>query len=206
MKNKLFFFGGFDDQITSTTTIFQTSSLTPTPAGLAQLNGCFPTSQSLQAYDQFGPYATSDGHPTPRPGSIVSRNVGTCTGVPFSGIERVLPSGVHAFNWIARTDLQLGSDTITGRYIFNRNNSFNQSDNSAAGYFLNVPALSQAVLLSWTHNLSAHMVNELRGSYGRLNTQFGGNPIGSSAPSTGHLDEALTNVAIQGGFLGFGPS
>jgi FecR-like protein len=62
----------------------------------------------------------------------------------------------HGFDWIAKSDLQLGSDTITGRYLFNRGNTFAGSApyDLAGGYPMNVPALSQAALMAWTHNLS----------------------------------------------------
>ena len=59
---------------------------------------------------------------------------------------------INSFNWVLKNDLQLGGDSITGRYIFNRGNSFMSDE--APGYFYNVPALSQAALLSWTHNLN----------------------------------------------------
>ena len=38
VKNKLFMFGGFDEEIISTNSIFSSSSLTPTPLGVSQLN------------------------------------------------------------------------------------------------------------------------------------------------------------------------
>src|SRR6478672_4696763 len=44
VKNKMFFFGGFDEEIVSTNSIFSSSSLTPTPLGVSQLNACFPAS------------------------------------------------------------------------------------------------------------------------------------------------------------------
>ena len=98
----------------------------------------------------------------------------SCPAAQFAGVSRTIPQPTHNFNWVLKNDIQLGNDTITGRYIFNRGNSFNNGDNGAAGYFFNVPALSQATLVSWTHNISSHMVNELRGAFGRLNVEFGG--------------------------------
>jgi hypothetical protein len=101
----------------------------------------------------------------------------------------------------------LGSDNISARYIFNRVNFFNADDNGAAGYVFNVPALSQATLVSWTHNFTAHMVNEARVSFNRLNVEFGGNTIGNTEPTANQVDQALANVSIQApGFLGFGPA
>jgi hypothetical protein len=211
VKNKLFFFGGFDDELISTQNPFHSDNLTPTPAGLAQLAGCFPGSKSIQALSKFGPYGISAGGPTPTVDPTTHQftllNVGACNNVQFGGVTRILSTPVHVFNYIAKTDWQLGSDTISARYIFNRANFFNQDDNGAAGYVFNVPALSQATLASWTHNFTAHMVNEARVSFNRLNVEFGGNTIGNTEPTANQVDQGLTNVTIQApGFLGFGPA
>jgi len=206
VKNKLFFFGGFDNDLFSSISNFHSDFLTPTPAGLAQLAGCFPGSTALQAWSKFGPFGITAGNPIAttvplNPNDVnsprafiplqVANDAGTeCSNVQFGGVSRFLSTPVHQFNWIARTDLQLGGDTITGRYLFNRGNFFNQDFGDAtAGYPVNVPALSQAVLVSWTHNLSAHMVNEARVSFNRLNVDFGGNSIGT-VPTGDNLDRA----------------
>jgi carboxypeptidase family protein len=207
VKNKAFFFGGFDQEIVGTITPITGDAATPTPAGLAQLNGCFPGSTTLAAWNRFGPYAISAGSPIPSPlptnaadpsqRSFLNIDVGTCPGVQFGGVTRFVPQPVHNFNFITRTDLQLGSDTITSRYIFNRGNSFNNDfGDAAAGYPVNVPALSQAMLVSWTHNLSSHMVNEARGSFGRLNVDFGGNSFGT-VPTGDHLDQGLAQILFR---------
>jgi hypothetical protein len=211
VKNKLFFFGGFDDELVSTRNTFHSDLLTPTPAGLAKLAGCFPGSNSIQALTKFGPYGISGGAPTPtvdpNTGQFVLLNVGACNSVQFGGVTRVLPAPVHTFNWIAKADWQVGGDNISARYIFNRANFFNLDDNGAAGYVFNVPTLSQATLVSWTHSFSPHMVNEVRVSFNRFNVEFGGNSIGNTEPKASQLDQALTNVTIQSpGFLGFGPA
>ncbi|HEY6969726.1 MAG TPA: TonB-dependent receptor, partial [Candidatus Angelobacter sp.] len=179
VKNKMFIFGGFDNQLISTQSPESTTGLTPTPAGLATLNGCFPTSQSLQAFNKFGPYSISAGSPHPFSDTSVRsiRSGATlCPGVQFAGVERTLSTPFHGFDWVLKNDIQLGGDTITSRYIFNRGNNFNLDfGDGANGYPVNVTALSQAILESWTHNFSAHMVNEARVSFNRLNVDFGGN-------------------------------
>jgi hypothetical protein len=203
VKNKAFFFGGFDQQIISTNAQFQQSNLTPTPAGIAQLNGCFPGSQSLAAFNKFGPYAISAGNPQPfgtaktltitNPVSAVS-----CPGVQFDGVARSLPAPVHNFNFTLRNDLTLGNDTFAARYLFNRGNTFNSDAGDAAnGYPINVTALSQIMLVSWTHNINTRMVNEARVSFGRLNVDFGGNSLGNTVPTAGNLDAALAQATIQ---------
>lgn len=218
VKNKWFLFGGFDQDIISTQSIFSTASVSPTPAGLTQLNACFPGSAGLQALNNFGPYAISGGNPTPGPADLF--NVGTCANVPFATVTRVLPTPTHDFNFTSRSDATLtGSDSLTGRYLFNRGNTFNNDfGQAAAGFPVNVPGLSQAILVSETHNFSSRMVNEARVGFNRLNVDFGGNSLGT-VPTANNLSQALTNIAFGPGntavdaagntvgtFLGIGPA
>src|SRR6476659_6006427 len=169
VKNKAFIFGGFDQEIFSTKSIFQSTSVAPTPAGLAQLAGCFPGSTGLAAYNKVGPFSISGGNPTPVnnvPGGI---DVGTCLGVDFAQVQRIVQTPFHGFNFTNRVDYQRGNDNFMARYLFNRGNNFNIDFGAgAAGYPVNVPALSQAVLVGWTRNLSSRMVNEARIGFNRL--------------------------------------
>lgn len=218
MKNKAFLFGGFDQEIVSANTVFQSGQLTPTPAGLATLAGCFPTgpqANAVAALSKFGAYGFSVGNPTPS--DIVTSGpaagqpgagplaIANCANVELGGVSRILPTPFHGFNFITREDITLGNnDNLTARYLFNRGNSFNVNDNGAAGYVFNVPALSQAVLLSETHNFSSRMINEARLSFDRVNVEFGGNSIGNE-PTTGNIFSALSDVIIQDpNALGFG--
>src|SRR5215813_4324780 len=137
IKNRVFIFGGFNQQIISTIAQFHSDSLTPTPAGLAQLKGCFPASNSLAAFNKYGPFAIGGGSPVATkvptnpadpnsPRQFVDVNVGACTGVQFGGVSRFLSQPVHQFNWTLRNDVQLGAnDNLTARYLFNRGNFFN---------------------------------------------------------------------------------
>jgi len=206
LKNRFFVFGGFNNEIISTTQPLSSSNLTPTPAGIATLAACFPGSTSVAALSKFGPYGISGGNPFP-----ISPELQTVTGcaapVEFGGVTRVVSTPVHSYNFVTRTDLQLGSDTITGRYLYNRSTFFNLNDNGAAGYVFNEPALSQAVLASWTHNFTSRMVNEARVGYGRLNVEFGGNSIGAPELTADQLDQSLANITFSDpSLLGFGPA
>ncbi len=210
VKNKVFIFGGFDNDIFSGNSIYTTSSLTPTPAGLATLGGCGLNATALSVLQNFGPYAFSIGNPQPRPtgpgGTFLTRALGTCAAVPVGGVTRIVSTPDRAFNWTLRTDAQLTSnDNLSARYLFNRNSVFNLSDNGAGGWIFNEPALSQAILLSETHNFSSRMVNEFRVGFNRLNVEFGGG-VNALEPTSGNLQNAFTNISIQGGFLGIGPA
>lgn len=204
VKNKAFMFGGFDQEIISQKTLYATGGLTPTPEGLAALSACFPNSQSLAALQKFGPYGISAGNPTPI-GDLQNLSA-ACPTATFAGVERTLPTNTHNFNFVNRVDYQLGSsDMLMGRYIFNRGNAFNaDGGDAAAGLPINIPALSQAVLLSDTHNFSSRMVNEARVSFGRLNVQFGTNTLGT-VPGISSVDQAITRATFNNAaFLPFG--
>ena len=95
------------------------------------------------AISKFGPFGITVGNPSCWRNSD-RRNVAACPAATFGGVSRIVAQPAHNFNWFIKQDMQLGNDTITARYIFNRGNFFNTSDNGAAGYFFNVPALSQA--------------------------------------------------------------
>lgn len=204
VKNKAFLFGGFDSDLFSGSGVFTTTSLTPTPTGLTQVAGCGVNPTALSILQKFGPYAFSAGNPTPR--NVTTRAIGSCAAVEMGGVTRVVSTPFHGFDFVIRQDMTFGGDSLTSRYLFNRNNSFNIGDNGAGGWFRNTPALSQAILESWTHNFSPRMVNEARVSFSRLGVDFGGglNPF---EPGAGHLLDAFTNITFQtGGFLSIGPA
>src|ERR1041385_1312407 len=208
VKNKLFMFGGFDNEILPPPATSRPGGGPPTPAGLATLNGCFPGSQTLATFSTVGPFAISAGNPQPLGAFLDDGTLAPgCPGVEFAQVTRSIAAPVHQFNFVSREDLQLGSDTVTARYIFNRGNFFNLdecTDCGAAGFPTSVPALSQAALLGWTHNFNSKMVNELRGSFGRITVLFGGNTIGTMPTQ---VDQALTRITFATpGLLAVGPA
>jgi hypothetical protein len=205
VKNKAFVFGGFDNQINSATGTFASSLATPTPAGLATLAGCSSiNAAALHALVTYGPYGIGAGNPQPF-GTPVTSTLAGCPGVQTAGVIRFLPTPAHAFNWIQRFDTQIGNNSFSARYLLSRNNVFNRNDNAAAGYVFNQSALSQAVLLSWTHNISTSMVNELRIGFDRLNVGFGGNTIGNKfEPTENQQGQAVANISFLNASLGFG--
>jgi len=212
IKNKVFMSGGFNDEIISVNNPFASGGITPTPAGLATLAACFPTgagAQAVAALSRFGPFGVTGGNPAPS--NTTTGVVTACPAAEFGKVTRLLSTPDHIYDFYVRTDLQIGSDSIVGRYIYNRNTFFNLDDGlqgAAAGYPFNEPALGQAILASWTHNFGAHMVNELRGSFGRLNVEFGGNSIGNTLPGANQLDQGLANITFNNSSvnLGFGPA
>lgn len=200
VKNRLFFFGGFDQEIVSASTNYLSGGITPTSAGIATLSSCFPGNTNLGVLSKFGPTGISAGNPV---FNVLPANqspaITGCPNVQFGTVSRLLSTPDHFFNWIARTDLQYTNDTLMGRYLFNRANAFDLDPGggaAAGGYPFNIPALAQATLISWTHNFSSRMVNEARVGFGRENVEFGGNQIGNTIPTVGNLENAPSFVAF----------
>ena len=217
-KDKVFFFGGFDNQIVSQKEVFSTGTRTPTPLGLTQLAGCYPGSASVQALAAFGPYGVGGGNPQPQGARIFQianppvSNFTDAQGNQFcnlqvGGVQRTLSTGFHGYDFVSRIDVQSTKNRVYGRYIYNKGTSFNTNafGTAAAGYPANVPALSQAYALSWARTFTNRMSNELRLNFGRLNVEFGKNSIGNTVPGQKDIATALARVTI-GGFLGFGPA
>jgi carboxypeptidase family protein len=228
-KDKIFFFGGFDNEIISSKGVLEDSGLTPTPFGITQMAGCWPTSTAVAALQTYGPFGVGGGNPviasppttvdyTPSDkngngvllGTIPNPNDGsTGCDVQLSSVSRTLGNGSHQYNWVSRLDINGngGKDSVYVRYIFQKETFFNVDEgNGGAGYPVNVPSLGQDLGVSWTHKISNNMLNEARGSIGRENVQFGGNTIGNTVPVTSGLLGGLANIRFAAtNLLGFGP-
>lgn len=224
-KDKVFFFGGFNDLIDSSNSVFSTGALTPTPSGETELASCFPGSTSVAALKVFGPFGVSGGNPTVASGTTTTAyfdnppapntldpNPGPNFGDPacgyeLGGVSRTLPNGEHRWDWIDRVDVHVSSaDTFFVRILFQKQAFFNIFGSQTSGYPVNLASFSGEYLAAWTHIFSNRLVNEFRVSYGRNNFQFGGNTIGNTVPEPGLVGSALTDVAFaQSSLLPFGP-
>jgi len=174
VKDKVFFFGGYDTEVLSSKFLYQTALLTPTPTGLGQMAGCYtnPTStQSISALTAFGPYGIGGGSPQPSgtvaPVELFSPDVSNGTdpitsepvcNVDMAGVHRTLPNSTHQYDYIARLDITGAKDTVYGRYLWQKISAFNQdsfvSGFAALGYPNNVPSTGQQIGISWTHRFS----------------------------------------------------
>ena len=154
-KDKIFFFGGFDEEIVSQTGLLEDGGVTPTPLGITQEAGCFPGSTSVAALQAYGPFAVGGGHPVvsgtpsvidygtsnPPPGvtgvdgplsqtplTVPNPNDGgTGCEIQLGNVSRTLGDGSHQWNWVSRLDISGngGKDNVYVRYIFQKLNFFN---------------------------------------------------------------------------------
>lgn len=228
LKNKVFIFGGFDNLVNSASGVYTSGGvLTPTPAGIGQLEGCFPTpsgpSTSMLALAAYGPFGVGGGAPTIAPGTEqtvyfdnapVNNTTDPITGLPacgyqLAGVQRTLPAGYHDYDWIARLDVHVSDrDSFSIRYFYQKElyQTDYEGESAAAGYPFSVPSLGQSGLIDWTHIFSNRMLNELRIGYSRNNVEFGSGTLGT-VPAQGAIAGALTNITFTSSdLLGFGPS
>jgi hypothetical protein len=223
LKNKVFIFGGFDNQIDSSNAFFSSGLSTPTPNGIGTLAGCFPGSTSIAALSNFGPFAVG-GSPTvlgtPSTAYFDNAPVNNTTdpnvkgnppacGYQLAGIQRFLPNGFHIYDWITRLDVHAtDADSFYIRYLYQRENFFNiatSATSNPAGYPVNVPSLGQTGLVGWTHTFNNRMLNEFRVGYSRNAVQFGGNTVGS-VPLMNNVANTMTSVGFtNANLLPFGP-
>jgi Carboxypeptidase regulatory-like domain len=226
-KDKIFFFGGFDDEIVSEKSVDFETGATPTPLGITQLAGCFPNSNSVAALQAYGPYAIGGGNPTPvgtptltdyipakdmNPNGLalvvpVPNDGGTGCNVQLAEVGRTLPDGDHQWDWVGRVDITGAKDNVYFRYLFQKLSFYNVDEGQAGqGYPVNVPSLGQGLSLSWTHKISDNMLNEFRANVGRASVQFGGNTIGNTVPTDSNVLDGLASISFStSSLLGFGP-
>ena len=203
-KDRLFFFAGVNSEVLNQTEVFAAGQLTPTPAGLDTLSGCFPDGASVQALRSYGPYSVKAGNPRPL-GGVTLMEVPGCGAVATAGIQRSLPADARQNNFIIKFDYQTSKNHFSGRYLYARRLASNSDGAAAAGYSADGFQLSQAYNFSWTRFLGVSTANEFRASYGRNNFQDGGNSLGDTVPRASKLGDALTSVTFaNSSLLSFG--
>jgi hypothetical protein len=219
LRNHLFFFGGFDNEIVSQQQVYTSGNdtsapLTPTPAGITTMLACYGSTSSMQALQTYGPYAIKGGNPTPIASTVTLLHVTNCSDtvardIELAQVERALSTGSRQYDFPIKLDLQTGKNHFYGRYLYNKSTLFNADSfaTAAAGYPNNVPALSQDYGFSWVRTLSPRMSNEFRASYGRLNVEFGGNSVGNTVPEQGNIGGAIARITFSApNSLAFGPA
>ena len=199
-KDKLFFFAGVNSEILNQTEVFASGQLTPTPAGLETLGGCFPDSTSVKALLSYGPYSVKAGNPTPL-GVAIPMNIPGCGTVVMAGIQRSLPADARQNNFVIKFDYQTPKNHFSGRYFYARRLSSNSDGAAATGYSADGFQLSQEYNFSWTRFLGVSTANEFRASYGRNDFQDGGNSLGGTVPRASKLGDALTFVTFANATL-----
>jgi hypothetical protein len=214
VKDKIFIFAGFDNEIEPATTVDSTGNLEPTPTGLQTLLSCLPNSGTLQALSKYGPYAIKAGNPQPQASSLIDKTIAgvTCSNgsalgpVEFAGVQRSLPTPYKVYDWMGRMDYQRSKDRIYARFIRQTSNYENADGSVWSGFPVSVPGGGLQGGLDWTRTISANMVNDARLSYGRTFANFGGNSLGNTVPDPSNIASGLASITTPAGYAGFGYS
>ncbi len=229
LKDKVFFFGStFWDQLrVGASPDSSLPYLTPTSAGVQQLQAAFPGSPAIASLVGFGPYSVAAGRPvaTPVPSAascpagsaysggtcleIITGSNGVSVSVPFAGVQRSIPDLFNDQENLGRLDFQpTARDHLFVRYFYQ--NQFEtgvgggENGEIANGDFVNSIYSAHSVGADWTHTFSEHWIDQLRYSF----QQSKGLYQGGSYPNC--LVTQITNcpaqLAFQGGNddLGFG--
>jgi len=216
-RDKLWFFGsGYFDRYRNGggTSLSGPSTVTPTPNGLTQLQGFFPSEPGVAALVNNGPYSVKTGNPRPVGTPVmIPVTVGSTTqSVEMAEIGRSVPSLYNDEELLGRLDwAPTGKDHFFVRYFYQDDPYLNAGGSVVAGSWYNVPDTAHSIGADWSRTLSPSLVNQVRYSYQQtaLNFQSGG-----QANCTVTTPEKCTaTMAINGhtfvdgasyGFLGFG--
>lgn len=178
LKNRLWFFGGYQQIVQRASSSSTSSSLTPTPAGLTALAAAFPGNTAVEALQKFGPFGITAGNP--RPASAVPQNVSVSNGttfatVPFDFVNRVVGNNFDDKQIVARGDWQItGKDRFFFRMIYQNSNTALGSGVISSGAFVAVPAQDRQYGWDYTRLWTTNLVQQVRISYGTGFFQFAG--------------------------------
>lgn len=179
LKNRLWFFGSYQQDAQRAKNSSTSSSLTPTPAGLTALATAFPGNPAVAALQKFGPYGITAGNPQPAgtPQNVAVSNGTTFVTVPFAFVNRVVGNNFDDKQIEGRGDWQItNKDRFFFRFIYQNSNTALNGTTSviAAGAFVAVPAQDRQYGWDYTRLWSSDLVQQVRVSYGKGFFQFAG--------------------------------
>ena len=209
IKDRLWFFASYQNDRQRAKTSATSSSLTPTPAGIAQLAATFPGNAGVAALQSFGPYGITVGNPTPAGTlqNLAVTNGVTSVLVPFSFVQRTVGTPFDDKQITGRGDWQISSkDRFFVRYVYQDSANAVGSGTISSGAFVAVPAHDEQYGFDYTRDWSTHLVQQTRVGYSKAAVQFAG---GAAFPqcSIEGVTACPPNVAFSdtvSSFTGFG--
>jgi hypothetical protein len=206
IKNKAWFFASYQNTRERGSLTGTSSSLTPTPNGLARLQAEFPGNAAVAALAAQGPYAATVGNPHPA-GNVVTGastkglfNVTaggvTASDIEFANVQRSVPNPFDDTQVTGRGDWQISDkDKFFARYIWQHNVFGAGSGTISSGAYVAVPAKDQQIGLDYSRTWTNHFVQQLRFSYSRAAVVFAG---GGGYPNCtiGDVTACPTNISF----------
>lgn len=186
LRDRLFFFAGLlFRRVTNGASPSISTTLTPTPTGLQQLQTAFPGNAFVTSLVNQGPYSVKTGNPSPVATSNVvvcagafSNNncpAGTGTTVQFGTIQRLLPSTSSDNEQIYRGDWQVtNKDRLFIRYMYQNAPTNVSGGTVSTGNYYNTTNRVYSAGADYTRTFSANWLNQLRYSFQQSTLTFGG--------------------------------
>jgi outer membrane receptor protein involved in Fe transport len=229
-KNKIFFFGSFQDIRQFFNNTVSGSSLAPLPSEFAKLTAQYPGNAAIKAFVSQSAFAVSafGVKVQPRTDTPLARQTVCLPKNPLLAVDSAAACGTGAnaandfpvqmalpfFSWKAnfvQPEYSLRGDmNVTKKDTFNVRYLWQKSDEFAAQFsnefISNVPFKSQNLAGTYNRQISSHINNEFRATWQKLYVLFGGGCEDTFTgcildPLTG-LQTTFTNIA----FSGFGAS
>jgi Carboxypeptidase regulatory-like domain len=206
VKNKLFYFGAFEGQTYSVSSISQLT--TPDTISL----GGDPVNSVVDAIAGVQAAGITPSVPSLRIGGCVLGPPITCDGsgfpkntiVPAAGaspaINYGLPNDVRTNDAVGKIDYQINQHhSINGLYFFGNNNgTVSDANELQTKWLTQIHTRAQVAGINWTWIPSSHWVNEARFGYNRLYQPTFPNDHAESAAQGYGLNTGVTNPLYGG--------
>jgi hypothetical protein len=169
LKNRIFFFASYQQDLQRALSSATSSSLTPTPDGLTALAAAFPTNTAVTALKQFGPFGITAGNPkiAGTPQNVVVSNGTTSVTVPFSFVNRVVGNNFDDKQITGRGDWEISpKDRFFFRFIYQNSNTALGSGTISSGAFVAVPAQDRQYGWDYARTWTTNFITQTRVSYG----------------------------------------
>src|SRR5690242_2876868 len=177
LKNRIWFFGAYQQELQRAQSSATSSSLTPTPAGISALAAAFPGNNAVAALQKFGPFGITAGNPAVAgtPQNITVSDGTTSVSVPFSFVNRVVGNNFDDRQIVGRGDWAITSkDQFFFRFIYQNSNNALGSGTTSSGAFVAVPAEDRQYGWDYSRTWTPNFVQQFRVSYGKGFFKFAG--------------------------------
>jgi outer membrane receptor protein involved in Fe transport len=212
IKDKIFFYTTGYFRRNPSLANFASTTLAPTPAGVAALKAAFPNNAAIQYYADFSAFSLPVGNPTVRALSATPLIIGG-TNVQMATVQRLVPRNNRQDEYTVRGDANLSEKhRLWGRYFWQDAPGVDQLA-GADGFTGDQPAQSKQIGGGWNYSVTTRINNEFRFNYSKLFVLFGGGSTGGNGqiPSPDEIDSALANLTLNFqvggvGLLAVGPA